>query len=234
MSLVQENQILNGVNMIHIEDEIFIKKKFDFEKLKEFGFSFENNIYVYTEDFLDANFKAIIEISDVLSGKVIDNLSDEEYMPLRIESYDGEYVCKVREAYKSILKRIADACCTDVFFACEQANRIANLIHEIYGVKPDFPWNDDNGVFRHLDTRKWFSLIMFVSIDSLLKNGNSAMVNVMNLKTEQQYDVDGIYPAFHMNHKYWISLILDDTLSDTLIMELVSKSYNLTKKKRRK
>ena len=59
--------------MIHIEDEIFIKKKFDFEKLKEFGFSFENNIYVYTEDFLDAYFKAIIEISDVLSGKVIDN-----------------------------------------------------------------------------------------------------------------------------------------------------------------
>ena len=220
--------------MIHIEDEIFLKKKFDFEKLKEFGFSFENNTYVYTEDFMDSNFKAIIEISDVLKGKVIDNFSDEEYIPLRIESYDGEYVCKVREAYKSILKRIADTCCTDVFFASDQANRIANLIYERYGVKPDFPWNDDNGVFRHLDTRKWFSLIMFVSIDSLLKNGNSAMVNVMNLKTEQQYDVDGIYPAYHMNHKYWISLILDDTLSDTLIMELVSKSYNLTKKKRRR
>ena len=215
--------------MIHIEDEIFIKKKFDFDKLKSFGFSIVDNKYIYTEDFLDANFKAIIEISDVLTGKVIDNLSDEEYMPLRIESYDGEYVCKVREAYKSILKRIADACCTDVFFACEQANRIANLIHEIYGVKPDFPWNDDNGVFRHLDTRKWFSLIMYIKRDALLKDGNSAMVNVMNLKTEQQYDVDGIYPAFHMNHKYWISLILDDTLSDTLIMELVSKSYNLTK-----
>ena len=225
--------------MIHIEDEIFIKKKFDFEKLKEFGFSFENNTYVYTEDFLDANFKAIIEISDVLTGKVIDNLSDEEYMPLRIESYDGEYVCKVREAYKSILKRIADACCTDVFFACEQANRIANLIHEIYGVKPDFPWNDDNGVFRHLDTRKWFSLIMFVSIDSLLKNGDSHMLNIMNVKVDvskrdELYEIKGIYPAYHMNHKYWISLILDDTLSDTLIMELVSKSYNLTKKKRRR
>lgn len=37
-----------------------------------------------------------------------------------------------------------------------------------------------------------------------------------------------------MNHKMWISLALDDTLSDSLIMELVSKSYNLTRKKRRK
>lgn len=48
---MQEKKILNGVNMIHIEDEFFLKKKFNFEKLKEFGFSFENNTYVYTEDF---------------------------------------------------------------------------------------------------------------------------------------------------------------------------------------
>lgn len=223
--------------MIRIEDEIFLKKKFDFEKLKEFGFCFENNTYIYSEDFMDGDFKAVIEISDVLKGKVIDNFSNEEYMPLRIESFDGEYVCKVREAYKSILKRIADICCTDVFFANDQANRITNRIFQTYGVKPDFPWNDDNddnGVFRHLDTRKWFSLIMYVSLDALLKDGNTRMVNIMNLKSEEHYDIDGIYPAYHMNHKSWISLALDDTLSDSLIMELVSKSYNLTKKKRRK
>lgn len=95
--------------MIHIEDEIFLKKKFDFDKLKSFDFSIVDNKYIYTEDFMDSNFKAIIEISDVLKGKVIDNFSNEEYMPLRIESCDGEYICKVREAYKSILKRIADA-----------------------------------------------------------------------------------------------------------------------------
>ena len=40
---MQEKKILNGVHMIRIEDEIFLKKKFDFEKLKEFGFCFENN-----------------------------------------------------------------------------------------------------------------------------------------------------------------------------------------------
>ena len=220
--------------MIHIEDEIFLKKKFDFEKLKEFGFSFQNNTYVYTEDFMDSNFKAIIEISDVLKGKVIDNFSDEEYIPLRIESYDGEYVCKVREAYKSILKRIADACCTDVFFASDQANRIANLIYETYGIKPDFPWKDDNGVFRHLDTRKWFSLIMYVSIDSLLKNGDRHMLNIMNVKIdpskrEELQKIEGIYPAFHMNHKMWISIVLDETIRDEKVMELIQHSFDLTK-----
>mgnify|MGYP000708040085 CR=1 FL=1 len=196
------------------------KYKFDFEKLKEFGFSFENNTYVYTEDFLNSNFKAVIEISDVLKGKVIDNLSNEEYMPLRIESFDGDYVCKVREAYKSILKRIADTCCTNVFFAFEQANRITNQIYETYGIKPDFPWNDDNGVFRHLDTRKWFSLIMYVSLDALLKNGDGHMLNIINVK--------GIYPAFHMNHKMWVSIALDETISDDKIMKLIQCSFDLT------
>lgn len=220
--------------MIHIEDEFFLKKKFNFEKLKEFGFSIENNTYVYTEYFLDSNFKAIIEISDVLKGKVIDNNSDEEYIPLRIESFDGEYVCKVREAYKSILKRIADTCCTNVFFAFEQANRITNQIYETYGIKPDFPWNDDNGVFRHLDTRKWFSLIMYVSLDALLKNGDGHMLNIINVKIDtskrdELYEIKGIYPAFHMNHKTWISVVLDDTICDDKIMELIQSSFDLTK-----
>ena len=219
--------------MIHIEDEFFLKKKFNFEKLKEFGFSVENNTYVYTEYFLDSNFKAIIEISDVLKGKVIDNNSDEEYIPLRIESFDGEYVCKVREAYKSILKRIADTCCTNVFFAFEQANRITNQIYETYGIKPDFPWNDDNGVFRHLDTRKWFSLIMYVSIDALLKNGDGHMLNIINVKIDtskrdELCEIKGIYPAFHMNHKMWVSIALDETISDDKIMKLIQCSFDLT------
>lgn len=219
--------------MIHIEDEFFLKKKFNFEKLKEFGFSIENNTYVYTEYFLDSNFKAIIEISDVLKGKVIDNNSDEEYIPLRIESFDGEYVCKVREAYKSILKRIADTCCTNVFFAFEQANRITNQIYETYGIKPDFPWNDDNGVFRHLDTRKWFSLIMYVSLDALLKNGDGHMLNIINVKIDtskrdELYEIKGIYPAFHMNHKMWVYIALDETISDDKIMKLIQCSFDLT------
>lgn len=69
-------------------------------------------------------------------------------------------------------------------FASDQANRIANLIYERYGVKPDFPWKDDNGVFRHLDNNKWFSLIMYVKWNALLKDGNTRMVNIMNLKAK--------------------------------------------------
>jgi len=34
-----------------------------------------------------------------------------------------------------------------------------------------------------------------------------------------------------MNKRYWISVALDDTLSDEEVLELIEKSWNLTSKK---
>lgn len=35
---------------------------------------------------------------------------------------------------------------------------------------------------------------------------------------------DGIYPAFHMNKKCWVSIILDETLTDAEIQRMVRDS----------
>lgn len=42
----------------------------------------------------------------------------------------------------------------------------------------------------------------------------------------------GFYEAYHMNKKTWITILLDDTLSDEEIMSYVQESYDLTKKKK--
>ena len=42
-------------------------------------------------------------------------------------------------------------------------------------------------------------------------------MEAVNLKHDQVADLlsqMGIFPAFHMNKRYWISLPLDDTLTD--------------------
>ncbi len=36
-----------------------------------------------------------------------------------------------------------------------------------------------------------------------------------------------ILPGFHMNKGHWITLVLDNTLSNKLIIELVDHSYDL-------
>ncbi len=39
---------------------------------------------------------------------------------------------------------------------------------------------------------------------------------------------DGFYPAYHMNKKSWITAILNNTVSDEKLMELIKESYSYT------
>lgn len=64
-----------------------------------------------------------------------------------------------------------------------------------------------------------------------------AVIEVINVKIPQEEGeklcgTEGIYPAWHMNKKSWVSLILDDTLPDGQIMEFLDESYRLTQKRR--
>ena len=65
------------------------------------------------------------------------------------------------------------------------------------------------------------------------KTKDKKLVDVMNLKldtfgADRIMSVPGIFPAYHMNHKLWISVLLDDTLSDEEVMILVDDSFRLT------
>jgi len=194
---------------------------------------------VYESDFMDGAFRYTLTVTPggSVSGRVIDVMNDEEYAQLRFENFDGAYVNSVRAAYRAELVKIASTCCLDVLFTSDQANRITGLILERYGVTPDFPWDEDphqaSGVFRHTDSRKWFGLIMNIPVGSILKNKDKTPVDVMNLKldtwgADRIMSVPGIFPAYHMNHRLWISVLLDDTLSDEEVMILVDDSFRLT------
>ena len=65
-------------------------------------------------------------------------------------------------------------------------------------------------------------------------------LDIVNLKCEEDdlkelIDRESILPAYHMNKKRWISVILDeqDDLDETII-ELTQKSYKLTAPKSKK
>ena len=213
-----------------IEEKAFLRRRFSPELMTANGF-------VKTGGGYRLEREAVLTVSGdgEVSGSVIDNMNGEEYSRLRIDTFDGAYVSSVRAAYEELLSEIAGSCCTDVLFASDQSCRIAALIDERYGVSPDFPWhdskNDSSGVFRHSDSAKWFGLIMNVKRSVLTKDGDSTLIDVLNLKTDPENGAvkkAGVYPAYHMNHKMWISVPLDDTLPDDEIMELVSASFELT------
>ena len=221
-----------------MQEKIFDTKRPIFSRIIDFGFQKADDNYVFQEDFMGADFTAVISIS--LDGKVdcrvIDNMNDEEYTALHASGIVGGYVGDVRLAYENVLQRIATSCFEDVLFASDQANRITDKIAKIYDVSPDFPWEDEKfkpyGVFRHKDSGKWFGLIMNIKRKSLSPSAEEKQtVDVINLKKSKDLVEpypDGVFPAYHMNHKLWISVALDDTLSDDAVLSLVQASFDAT------
>lgn len=222
-----------------LEERVFERKRLILDKLVKYGFHKIASEYLYETDFMDGDFYAIITISEkgIITGKVVDVMNEEEYAQLRMENLNGVYIRSVRSEYEKLLNKIADACCTDVLFAFDQANRITEMILEKYDVQPDFPWEQSQyqsyGTFRHTDSGKWFALIMNITWDSLLKDKNKETVDVINLKINSQDSenlttIKGIYPGYHMNHKHWISVVLNETLSDNEVIKLIENSFSLT------
>ncbi|MBR3297194.1 MAG: MmcQ/YjbR family DNA-binding protein [Firmicutes bacterium] len=223
-----------------IEEKIFGRKRFVPEAMREFGFIKTDGGYLFEGDLMNGDFSAVLTVSGKgdLAGTVIDKINGEEYRQLRMEIFQGAYVGSVRAAYEEWLGQIAAACCRDVLFSSDQANRIAERIADGFGIEPDYPWEQDRyqsyGVFRHPKNSKWFALIMNVKRQVLLKNGDETTVDIINLKADPEEIVklteqNGIYPSYHMNHKYWISVLLDDSLTDDAVMSLVNESFDLTK-----
>ena len=222
-----------------IEQKVFSRRRFSTKRLEDYGFRNMDVCYSLSKEFMDGDFTAEIRVyqNGNVAGRVMDNMIGEEYIPLRMPNYEGAFVGSVRAAYEELLLGIADACCTEVSFVSDQSNRIAALIFDRYSVEPDFPWDEGeknpSGVFRHAGNNKWFGLIMNIERLHLDKSADSETVDVINLKADENktaalHKIRGVYPAYHMNHSKWISVVLDDTLDDRDVMDLVDESFDLT------
>ncbi len=227
---------------MNIEEEIFKRSKVDFEKVKKYGFIEKNNIYMYSKNIMNDAFRVDVEIdyNGILKAKVIDLAFNDEYTNFRIEDSTGSFVGQIRNEFIEVLKQIKDKCFIGKAFIFEQSNRITNLIKEKYGNDPEFEWEKFPGtaIFRNQDSEKWYGIIMNVD-KSKLDEKSKGEVEIIDIKLEPDEIIKllenkGFYPAYHMNKKSWITIILDDTIADEEIMNLIDKSYGYTIKTKNK
>ncbi len=216
-----------------MEEEIFKRAKVNINKLLEYGFKKSKDKYIYECD-IDNSFKTIICIdkNNKISGKVYDKEFNDEYLNFRTNS-EGLFSNEIRNKYKNILLDILDKCYIKNEFIFNQTNRVVKLIKDKYNINPEFLWNKDPNcaVFRHKNNNKWFMIIMNIDYSKIDKDRKSK-IEIFNIKlddkTEFYLNEKGIYECYHMNKKKWVSVVLNDTLNDNYIMELIDISYNLT------
>ena len=214
-----------------LEEETFRRCALRKERLEPFGFVRQKDVWRYSEPFMNGAFRAEVYVRDdgQFYGRVMESDLDEEYLGLRLPNPTG-YPAQVREEYLAVLRRIAEGCFERQDFVFPQSNRIASLILQRYGIKPEFLWEKtpECGVFRNGRSDRWFAIIMLIGRERLVAD-EEGEVEVMNLKLDDRVAEwlgrDGIYPAYHMNKKSWVSVALDETLSDEQIMELAAISF---------
>ena len=216
--------------------EIFKAYQFNSKKAKEYGFVENQGVWTYSSTILQGDFLMMVTVEDGdLSFQVYDQETGDLYPQVHMESMRGTFVGSVREACLEVLYSIRKACFEVQEFLCPQTKRIMALVQEKYGNQLEYLWekSPDTAVLRHEDNQKWYAILMRIPWDRLDK-GREGLVEAVNLKHDQVADLLsqlGIYPAFHMNKRYWISLPLDDTLTDEKVLELFERSWFLTSKK---
>lgn len=216
-----------------MEDTIFKKSIVKEDKLISYGFKKNKDVYKYKKLINNDEFEIIITYKDnKISGKIIDKELSEEYLSYRIESNQGEFVNKIRNEYINLLNDIKSKCCINKYYIYDQANRISNYIKEKYNDIPEFLWDDDNNsVFRNQINKKWYGIIMYINKNKI--SNEDKMVEIINIKIspekiEKLLQRKGYYKAYHMNKKYWISIVLDDTIDDKDIYKLLDESHSYT------
>lgn len=220
-----------------IEEEVFKRCNVDFKKIVKFGFKKENNIYKYSKNILNDKFRVdiIIDNNGTVEGKVFDLNMNDFYTNFRLIDNKGTFASIVCYEYINILEEIRDNCFYKKYFINDQANRLALKIKDLYNDEPLFMWESTPGcaVFKNKNTGKWYGLITNLDKNKLDKNENGE-IEVLNVKIDDKkilelLNKDGFYPAYHMNKKYWISIVLDDKISDEEIIEYIIESYGYTK-----
>ena len=222
-----------------IEENIFKRYSPDYDKLKKYGFMKTNNGFSIEKQFRNNLFKAVIviDLDGKVSGTVFDIENEDEFLPLRVESNQGAFVGEVRTAYEELLIEIRNNCFIKKYYIFPQSNRITNLIIKKYGDEPEFLWEKTpgSGIFRNPASKKWYIAILDIDRCKIQPDRKGLVeVALLKLNPDEVQEIikqEHFYQGYHMNKKYWITVILDDTVSDEKIMELIEKSHSFTEKR---
>ncbi len=110
---------------------------------------------------------------------------------------------------------------------------------DTFGTVADHPFDEDfeTAVLRHKDNRKWYALVMKVSLRKFGFDSDD-FIDVVNMKLPTEMfgsfgASDGVYPAYHMNKLHWISVLLPYA-QDDIVQFLAGISYDATKTRKKK
>ena len=109
---------------------------------------------------------------------------------------------------------------------------IFEYVKKQYGTIPEYLWKEspESAVLRHKNG-KWYAVLMQVEKSRLGLEGDTE-VDIIDVKCNPDMvglltQTYGFLPGYHTNKKYWITMLLDGTVSEAKILDFLDMSYDL-------
>ena len=173
----------------------------------------------------------------VIAGKsfevnVFDADTDEEYLPFNVLDNITGFVTGIREQVEDLVQEIKEKCLLN----SNMKLRLMEYCERKFGTEPEAPWEDspDAYTFKTAKRNKWYALFMTIPYKSLGLVAKGAL-DVVNIKLPPEKVLDLIdrvhfYPAYHMNKKHRVTIVLDKEVDEPLVQQLLEESYGLVEK----
>lgn len=216
-------------------DVSYLLKKRDWSEtaLQDFGFVRKDGLYRLAVSLDDTGLTISLTISpDSFTVQVLDPDLNELYEPFEATAYMGGFVESVRQKAFLFVEHVVDVCSV----SRNLKDKLTAYVKETYGSEPEGPFEKyDYTTFRG-PNGKWYGLIMTLPWSALGKK-RQGTVTVINLKLPPEkiaklVDGERYFPAYHMNKKYWLTVLLEGGASWDEIRPLVEESYALTQAKK--
>lgn len=214
---------------------IFRSAKIKIDSLKAAGFSkSDDSSYFLRLPVSNGDFYADFSLSPASQSLVVqlfDSSTGEKYPLFDMPRSQGAFVASLREEVQKLVDKLKSSC----FEVHDLKDEYVVWIKSRFSAFPDFPWPDtpDYCVFR-CPNEKWFALVMKVKYRQLGLTGEEE-VWVVNMKAPSDkipelIDKASVFPAWHMNKKHWITVLLTAATDFEKLCQLTEISYELVNK----
>lgn len=119
-------------------------------------------------------------------------------------------------------------------FKSEQAKKIIEYVKAKYNSDLEFLWKKfpNNAILRNKVNSKWYAALLVVPKQRLGIEGDGE-IEILDFKGNPEksgilIDCKKFFPGYHMDKKHWITAVLDGSIQDKKLFELIDASYNIT------
>ena len=218
-------------------EKIFKDKKANKEKLLMYGFTENENCFLYQRQIMVGEFKIMVKIKDEqIETYVYEVETGELYTLHLIPHAQGAFVGKVRLEYLSLIEDIEQKCFEYDVFREDNTKKIIEFVKQEFNSFLEFLWPkfSNNAICRRQDNQKWYIAFMKITADKLGLNEKEPIeiidLRVDNNKLNSLLDYKTFFPAYHMNKQSWITINLDSVKHIEQIYDLIRASYALALK----